>query len=412
MTYLPTKVRLRKCTIKGTDFRYLVNNITVYESMCKPYITAKITVVDNNNAVNTLQLRGGEKVSFAFDGGGRVYEMDTYILSLTGETSTQNLRTQIYQISVASESYFKDRANLVQKSFVNMPGTAAVQQIHETYVGGDAPLNILMPSLGLIAKDTIGSYITANVKPFKAIEDIAKKLTYGAYKTGSTVYFRNRDEYVFGPLEHIFNTLSPVESFIQKNTWGADWKDIFNSYNAIIAASAVVNEDQVGRGGSQAISAAMNQAHTIYDHKLKKTVIQKMGSQISAGAALGNAMLSGMKNWSKKHGGIVNVLQMDSSRNELSTDAAMNAPQEKLFQAMVKDSPNYIIKVPIQTGINCTVGRGVNAKLLAPHGDQNTGRTTVGGLMLVADLMHECYFDDRLVQATTTMRCVSGGYQV
>lgn len=398
----PTKIRLRNCTIKGVDCRLHTNCITVYETMCKPYITATITLIDNNGFVNGLQLKGGEQVSFAFDGGGRVYESTQYITQIEDPQQSENLRSTTHLIHTATESYFNDKANLVQRSDVNTTASSVAQQIHNQFVGTDAPLKVLQSTLGMIAKSDIGGFITANKKPFKAIEDIMSQASYGKYKSGSTVYFRDRDSYVLAPLEHLFETMSPQATFVQKKTWGADWRDTFTSTNAIIAARTVSDENSQ-RGGASKLAATASGGLNIFDIAKGTNVVDKIASKASG-------VLS---QFAKRGGGIPNVLQTDSRRNELSSDQAVNQVEQNSFQASVKDGVNYLIKVPIQSGIDCTVGKAINAKLIAPVGDQNTpSRNYIGGLMLVADLMHECYFDDRSVQATTTMRAVQKDYNV
>lgn len=410
MTIQPTKVSLRSCKIDGADVRKHTQSIFQYETMCKPYLTATITINDTANIINNLQLRGGERVSYVIDPGmGKLIESVQYIISIQESESQDNLRSMVYTISTASESYFNDRAGMVQRSDVNIPSTTAAQLIHSEHVGTDAPLNLLMASLGMIAKTDIGGFITSNKKPFKAIEDIISRAAYGGLKTGSTVYFRNAEEYVMAPLEHLFNSMSATERFEQKQTWGSDWRDTFNSYNAIIHASTQINEKGgKQRGGMNNIASAAKGALNVFDSATGKEVVMKAAEL--AGAVSGG--LSGLASQfgKGKYGGIPNVLQLDSRRNEPSTDQSLNMVDQNMFQAQVKDSVNYFIKVPIQTGVNVLAGKGFYAKLLPPVGDLDKGSQLTGGLMLAADVSHQCYFDNRLVQGTTVLRGVQVRY--
>lgn len=409
MAVNPTKVRLRKFTIKGVDMRQMCNCIKTFESMCKPYVTTEITIIDNNNAINNLRLRGGEEIRFAFDGGGRIYEDTHFITTISDSKQNKNLRTVVYTINAVSPSYYYDRANLVQRSDVNITGSQAIQSIFGQYLGGDKPLNIFN-SLGLIAKDTIGGFITANKKPFTAIGDIAKGLTYGQYKTGSTVFFRNRDEYVIAPLEHLFQTASPLESFVQKSTWGSEWQHTFNATNAIISAATInQGEGESGVGGGSHIAMAASGALNVFDISKGMEVMLPQFGQIAS--AIGNGEIGGMSRFIRgKLGGMQNVFQTDNRRNDLSNEQLINSIQERMFQAQVKDGVQFLIKVPIQSGINATVGRGVRAKLLPPSGDMARGLQRLPELFLAADICHECYFDQREVQATTTIRIAATGY--
>lgn len=403
MIVLPTKVALRACSIKGADMRKHTLRISTFETICKPYLTATILINDSGNLINSLELTGGDPVSFVIDTGiGKMIESKQFILTVQeSDQQGDNKRSKLYQITTASESYFNDRANIVQRSDVNIPMTAAAQQIHNQFVGSDAPLNVMMQSLGMIAKTDIGGFITSNKKPFKAINDIISRASYGQYKSGTSVYFRNMEEYIIAPLEHLFATMSPRIQLIEKETWGSDWQDTFNSYNAIIHATTKVEEGS-GTTGSHETAATAKQAINMFDVTGGKEVIQQLGQMV------GTTALS--KFAKGRMGGLPNVLQMDTRRNEPSNDQGMNIIQENLFKAKVKESVNYYIKCPIQAGINIVAGRGFEAKLLPPVGDLNKGHNRVGGLLLAADVHHECNFASTTVQGTTSVRGVSITY--
>jgi len=418
----PCKVALRSCTIKGIPVTPHVQAIDIQETMCKPYITATIAVNDSGNIINNLKLRGGEEVTFSIDNGmtgvqknGKdwsIYDSTQYILSIDETELQSNYRTMYYTIRTASESFFKNRANIVQNAYNLVPGTSAASQIHNQYVGGDVPLRVLMSSLGLIAKQESGGYNTNNKKPFKAIKDLIENLSYGAIQTGSTVYFRDRDSYVMAPLEYLFMTMGSQETFEQRQTWGQHWTDTFTTYNAIIHATTKINEDQgKQRGAISNITAATSGMINVFDRALGQEVAM---SAVGAAAAAFSAA-AGVGDLKKfvtgRMGGLPNVHETDSRRLAPGTDQQINMVAQNAFQAKVKDGTNYYIKVPVQTGFNVTVGQGITAKLLPPIGDSDKNSANyLDNQMLVAEVNHECYFDDREVMGTTTMRGVQIGY--
>jgi hypothetical protein len=407
----PCKVALRGCTIKGINVTPQIQGISIFETMCKPYITATISVNDSGNIINNLGLKGGERIEFAVDNGMQnsksIYDSVQYILSIDETEINDNYRTMFYSIRTATESFFNNRANIVQQSFMNIPGTAAAAQIHEQYVGGDATLNIVMASLGLIAKTESGGYNTNNKKPFKAIKDILERLSYGGIDTGSTVYFRDRYQYVMAPLEVLFMTMGSQEHFIQKQTWGTNYLEAMGGgdiYRSIIHGTTKVDEDKDRqRGAMAAVSAAAMGAANLWDQNLGTEAL--LNAFATAAQGIAGSVASQFTRG--RMGGLPNVMQTDSRRQAPSTDQQINMVAQNAFQARVKDGTNYLIKVPCQTGFNVTVGKGITADLLPPIGDaDNNSAQTVGGQMLVADVNHECYFDDREVQGTTIMRAV------
>jgi hypothetical protein len=405
----PTKCRLRRCAVNGEDVRLHTNCITVFETMCKPYVTTTIRFIDKNNVITKIPMNIGTPVSYAFDGGGKVYESTQHIIVPPSEgVPVPGLRALQYEITTAGPSYFGDRANLVQRADVNITGTQVIDKIFGEFLG-DAPLRKIGASLGMIAKTTAGGHVIDNMKPFTAIQDVMKNLSYGGTKTGSTVFFRAYDHYVLGPLEMIFAQMGSQATFEQRATWGSEWQHTFTTINAIIEAQQIDN----GKGGAD-MAQASGAASSVFDITQGSDIVRKLMS--AAGDASGFGGRGGVggaiAQFAKKGGGFQNVFQVDSRKREPSTEQVMNKGAENSFQAAVKQATNYRIKVPIQSGINCTVGQGITAKLIAPLGDQPRGGYAFGGQMLAADIKHECFFDNRLVQGTTTFRAVQLGRNV
>ncbi len=373
--------------------------------MCKAYLTATITLIDNVNMVNGMGLKGGEPVTFQFDGGGNSYDQDMYILTIDGEESTDNLRSIIYSITCASLSYFNDKANIVQAAS-SASATALASQIHNQYVGGDYGLNVKMSSAGPIGSPEGGGHQIENKKPIAAINELIRRYAFGGVASGSGVYFRDANSYVISPLEHLFDSMSSQATFTQRNTYGSDWRDTFTTTHIVISAMTKKDENaNSSRGGGGALAGAGAQALSVFDPSAGIAAISQGAKKTGLSAFGGGGPFSG---------GSQGVMQHDTRRAPMTAFQGINKVAEVAFRAKVKDGVNYLIKVPIQGGIDCTVGKGITALLVPPQGDQKkAGAQTVGGLMLVADLCHECYFDQRTVQGTTTFRAVqlsgSGG---
>ena len=408
-TFLPTKVRLRHFSIGGVPIEQHVQNIKVFESICTPYIKCDVTIVDNKGILAALAQDYGSlgnlPVVFAFDDGETTYtRKEQRVFSVDSQPSEQNKRTQVYNVATIGDSYFKDRTNLVQQSFKNTPATQAAQSIHNRFLGGDAPLNILRQSLGYIAKDTIGSYPVSNFKPFKAIEDILRTATYNI-AANPTVYFRDAICYQLGPLQSFFQQATPAIEVVERATWGVTSHDMFEAaHYAVIAASVLVDKNDVesgaGRGRVGNIAAAAYQSENVFDLS-----VAALTKDIPAKALTFASLIPGLGQSVSRAGGMMNVMLQNSLRRDPQHDPSIKRTQEAQFLASVTDATKYLIKVPIRAGLKITPGGGFQASLLAPAGAEGRGRR-VGGLMLAADVVHDCYFDDRTAQATTTTRCV------
>lgn len=409
-SFLPTKVRLRRFDLGGVSLLQHVQNIKVYESMCTPYIKCDVTVIDNKGILAALTEDYGTlanlPVRFAFDDGETIYERkEQRVFSVDSQPAQEAKRAQVYNVTTIGESYFKDRSNLVQQSFKNTPATQAAQAIHNRFLGGDAPLNILRQSLGMIAKDTIGSFPVSNFKPFKAIEDVLRTATYNI-AANPTVYFRDALSYQLGPLQSFFQQAQAEVEVIERATWGVTVHDMFEAahYSVVSAAVLVDKADRdSGTGGGARVgnlAAAAYQSENVFD--LAQGILTK---DIPAKALDFASLLPGFGQSIGRAGGMMNVLLQNSLRRDPQHDPSIKRTQEAQFLASVSDATKYLVKVPIRAGLKMTPGKGVNARLLAPAGAEDRARP-VGGLMIVADVVHDCYFDEREAQAFSTFRGV------
>ena len=406
----PCKCYIEYAYINGVDIVRHVKVARVFETLCKPYLTGQIELIDTNNFIENMGLVGGETVSFAINTTRSRRDVELQILSFQGQQSTHNKRAMHYTFELIGSEYFGDRANIVQQAFSGTTATDACSSIYSTYLGSS--LDVMVPSSGIIGKDN--SYIVKGAKPFKAVSDLKKIMTFGSYKTGNVLNWRDRDGSHLAPLEYLFQTLSAQDTFYERGTWGASIQDLARVENAVIAASALVNPES-GRAGLKGISSTQMAERKVLDFLTNKSIFDTMASGMMSGAGvgmgIGNFLGSIVGSVAGGHGGEHNYYISDSSRipnaNVRQTDT------EKAYGAQVSGGPQYTIQVPIQSGLRLVVGKGLDARLLPPVGDQTspfTAESQTGGLMLVVDAMHEAHLDDTQMAGTSTFRCARGGF--
>lgn len=397
------------CSINGVDVKKHVNTLRLFETLSKPWLTGQLGVYDTNNILENMGLVGGEPISFTIETTRSSRSETLHLLAVKGETSSQGLRGMQYTIELIGKQYFGDRANLVQQSFKGATATDIASKIAGQFMGG---LDVKVGSVGLIGKDN--PYIVSSVKPLKAITDVMKLATFGAYDTGNVAHWADRDGVHMAPLEHLFKTIGVQERFFQEATWGKSWTDIARAEYAIIAASALVNPE-AGRASASLVSATNNQERKVLDTLTNKKLFDQMASKVAAGAAAGTGagkyLGSLFSSAAGGHGGSHNYYMNDSAT--IPNQSAHHTEKEKAYGAQVANGPQWTIKVPIQPGLRCVVGQGINCKLLPPIGDQTSSiiaAPQTGGDMLIIDAMHEIKLDDVEMAGTSTFRTAKGGY--
>ena len=410
---LPTKCAITNFMLNGVDLVRHVNQLRVYETVCKPYLTASVVIMDTNNILNNMGIVGGEPVSFTINSTQSEYSGEFFVLSIKGGEQSQSLRSQLYTINLIGKEYFGDRGNMVQQSFKGVTGTDIISKIHNQFMG--TSLKIPVPSTGLIGKDN--AYVISSAKPFKAIADVRKLLTFAQYQTGASLYYRDVNSVNIVPLEHLFATLSSQQTFFQEATWGKSWTDIARSENSIISAGLTSTDDKDGSGRAsiQDISSRSTGERKVLDLLTNKKVFDTLSGSIKGGSVSGlsvsNLIGSIVGGVTGGHGGEHNYYVTDSSK--VPSENTRQTEREKLYQATVRNGPQHLIKVPIQSGLRCTVGKGITARLLPPIGDTTSpsfAEEQTGGDMLVVDIMHEVHSDDQMMAGTTTFRALKGGY--
>lgn len=388
----PTKAAVQACAISGADMTARVLKISVFESICKAYLTGTLVIRDDNNVVNDLNLQGGEPVQFTFTAGdGLNYSQTLYLLKMQGEPMNQNLRTIKYTMDLIGPEYFRDRANMVQQSFKSTTGTGIAQSIVSRFLG--TSLTVPLASSGLFGMTN--PYVVSSTKPFKAINDVRKLMSFGS-GVGLSMFFRDAKQLNLTQVESLFSGMGTQQSFEQRNTWGSNWQNVLGAYNAILAASTSVNEKQ-GRGGAQSTSVTAQ-----YERKARDLFSTKMpfADAIQAASGVLASVTGG-------HGGLQHFPVFDST--VIPKENLRNTGADMAYQAKVVDGPQVTIKVPIQTGISCTVGKGVSISLIPPTGDYTGGNAfeRLNGNKLVADLCHTVEMGEQGMIGTTTMRLVT-----
>lgn len=401
---------VQTCVVAGQEISPFVNTLEIFESVCKPYITVRLTVFDNAGIIDRLQLRGGEAVSFTvIASGGNSYSGNLQVFSVTKETGTLNKRVLAYEMQCIGSEYTTERTNIVSQSFMNITGTDIISTIHNQFVGGG--LSVPVSSLGLLF--TNNAYVVDKLKPFTAIDEIRKIITFGSYPSGVTCYYRNNSGCVLAPAEYMFRQASSGgQTFSQSATKGFNWQDIGTETNTIVDyTTSIPGEEQQGnRLGISETLATLKQEYRVLDKKSNKLIYDIPPSPVPIPTTDGQYNQPAQQQAYAGNGGQQQFLTVDTDK--IAPPFIRRTDIEALFRAIVAATPSVYAKFPINNGLLVTVGGGVNLNILSPQGfEQSQGSyadSELTGPYLVADLTHEIHNDNNL--SFTTVRAMRGGW--
>ena len=389
-------------SINGTQLLPFVNVMRIFESVCKQYITAQVIMFDTDNLIPTLNITAGMPCTMMLSSppNSILYTPENMkILKMKGEPAPGTLKFQVYTIDMVGVEYYQDRLNIVRNTFMNTGGTAAIAAIWGQYIG--TSFSVDNSSSGMIGSNA-QPHSENGKKPFTAMYDIMKILAGGQ---GNWLLYHDKDSARINQLESMLNNAmsGQQETFIQGETWGSDFNSL-NIYRSIIVAQLQAGRGDGGYASGSQVAKFASQAQSVVDMGLGM-ILQNGMSTITSAA--GGALM-GASGGGSQYGGRDNRQTINTAGVAEAVSQASKTIGEGSFSAAVRNGPQIALKVPLQTGLNVTVGRGIHASLLPP----STGPAINNGPLLdrnwlVCDLCHEIYQDDRELQATTNMQCVT-----
>jgi hypothetical protein len=404
----PGEARIRSVSINGMDLTPYVYELSINESIFKPFRSAELVIIDNNNIAKQLKLQGNEDIRIAFDSGsGKVYEAKMKVVSPEGGAQSQNMRFQGFKLNAVSESFFKNKTTTVQKSFKNITGTDAIKKIHDEYkLGGSLNMSA---SKGFIGENE--PYIISNQNPFDAIQGIRTRITSDKYKTGAYAYFEDAEgNYTLKPLEELFDTLKSQADLTHKPTMGENFRDMYAQGHNIIG----FQEGASFNSGSRFdITDVLNSRKSA-----KVSTFDTVQAKYQEGKVKDpeEAKKAGYYNIKQDQYGnegprSTTLIPHDKRLEKNSVQAEKSAYEQRFIQE-VKNGPSCTVQVMIDSGLKCTVGKGVNAKLSEPIGDMSSmsSGNPLGGDMMVVNLKHTIKMTGDKPRSTTTMELAKGGY--
>jgi hypothetical protein len=386
--------------LKGVNIRNLVRTVTIHESICSPYITAEILLLDNSNVITNMKLEGGDPCHVIFDAfSGTNYNIELFVLDYKGITSPENLDLKIYTISFVTSEYYTDRVNTVSaNSALQQSGVELAQEIWKNE-GFRQPLETPISDYPL--QDGQQPFHVDLVKPFTAIGQMRDIMVFPD-KTGNVLLYRDAQAENLVPLHHIYTTCfnqlgksgNKENSFIQKQTWGTNYTHLFGGERSFYSIIDVKAHSRAVMG-IEKMAAPAGQTKRSTDQFAGKFGQNLFIKNIATLGIIKAGQL-----------GMSSFAATNSDRTSPEIDFSLVMERAKWYALCLKSQPQYLVKVPLQTGINITVGKGVDIQLLP---NRISKAHPDSGLHMITDLVHEVHNDLRVVNGTTTFQSIKTG---
>lgn len=188
-------------TVDLKDFKFLVEDFSIYESVFNSVVSGHVLIKDASNQLSKLCLSGTEYiyVNFLKDINSRPYEKTFRIYKISDVTLKNNLTTLTYRIDFCSEEFLLDHQIRISKSYKGFYNFQIAADILINYLGVNPDRVTLEPTL--IPHD---DFIIPNLKPFEALSMLSA-FSFNNNLTSAFLFFETISGYKFQSLESLFN---------------------------------------------------------------------------------------------------------------------------------------------------------------------------------------------------------------
>lgn len=194
----PTSVDVRAVRIysangRSFDAAYIFDEIILNESLYMPTMNGSITITDDFDHYEALPIIGQEIVQIeveAFE--ERIYTF-TFAVYKVSNVQKLNSRTSRYTLYFVSEEQILNENLRLTRSFANMKYSQMMNEILVNEIGTEK-------DIAIDATQNSNTYVTPNIRPFKAIKQITRKSISARNEQSNYVFFEDRRGFIAAPL--------------------------------------------------------------------------------------------------------------------------------------------------------------------------------------------------------------------
>lgn len=400
-----TQAVIRKCEVNGVDLCQSVRELYVGSSILTPYMVAKMKVFDGSKIQDALY-ESGAKVSIVYTAGNSstIREFEFVTMGNMGGVKSESNRAGMTTLTAISPSYFSMQNEHSSYHF-NVTASEAMKKLHKE-LDPKHPLNVAK------TKGLIGSgepFHLRGMKLGRALNVIRSRMSDEKFESGAFVYFLDqRGEYHCRSIEELFSGFAgatyhqrmPGQNFMKEQTSMA--------YN-IFAMKRGDPDTGYGSDNAANYQSTTKQRGGTPDFGFDwKTLEYKAAKAIDyALDRVANTVWKGAK---APAASMVNHMFEFDGNQKTSKDYEGDRAAKNVMAAIVMQG-STLINVPLEGGLNSTVGKNINLELPSETGTGQIKKSTYGGKHLVIAQGEYINTTDTGLMGTAAIQTSSGGQQ-
>jgi hypothetical protein len=188
-------------TKKKLDIKPIVLEMSIFESMAQPFVTAEFVIEESLSLVSRFPIVGQEHIHVTYDVGDPNFrkKMDrTFRVYSIQEMQMVNARTVHYVLRCVSLSTYKDWLTTIRKSYPDMPISDMANKVYDNFISTDRKLEV---------GKTEGSrtLVIPNMAPARAMRFLAQYAKSDKYEPSNFLFFENNDSFHFKTVEEFLS---------------------------------------------------------------------------------------------------------------------------------------------------------------------------------------------------------------
>lgn len=194
------------------DIQHIVQELSIYESLTSPFLTADIVVFDALSLTSIIPLVGQEMVHIKFKTptNAVLKPIDVTLRIVSIENLARNrARTANYIIHLASQEHFENIKTRIMKSYRQMPISDMITDIHSVHLASQKELTAL-------TTDGQRTIVIPNMHPTRAISFLSREAKNPKPDHAPNyIYFENCDGFFFTTIDELLTKrpVGPIDEY-------------------------------------------------------------------------------------------------------------------------------------------------------------------------------------------------------
>ena len=398
------KAIVKKIMINNVDISSSLSSLYTGTSILTPFQGAKLNIRDSSMIQDALY-ESGVPISLVYSAGDGSTERELNLVSMAnrGGVKTENNRSGFTEITGISQSYF-NMHNEHTSHHQNIPASDALKKLHKE-LDPNASLTVTK-SKGMIADRE--PFHLRGVKLWDGINTIRERMTDEKFLSGAYTYFLDHaGNYFSKPLEQLFSEAAGP-TFSNKMAGSNFAQDM---------ATLGTNIFSFEKGGYGQNSGTDNAS--IFRHALKQRGgdsgtgfnWQTMKYVPPKDKGYSGPKYPGATTWKGQQAASATMTnhKFNYDPNQKKQEDFEGSIAKRNAAVAMALQGSMTLNLPLEGGLQCTVGKGCYLDIPGEVGDQGYSKSTAGGQHLVLAQGEYIFMGDDGLTGVSSLRTASGG---